>query len=389
MTDRIADDWITAYLEYVEESESPDSYHMWTALAVLGAAIGQNYPLGDVRYTISNNIYFILIAKQGRTRKTSAIELGLKLLSEIEEVTVSPGSVSKEDLHRRISESQNIHGESNYVVYARELSTLVKTSGVDTPNYLIELYDNRDELESSTIARGAEKITKPHGTVVAATTPNFVKNGFGGIDMRENGLMSRTMLIYEENPRFHKPFGSKPDKKKAKMLIHDLKVMAADRVRIPMYFAPEAREMYAALYDSIDKEIPKFPLEEAFLARKELHINKVSILLTLSRKPTDNNGCNIGLEVRGEDYQRAIEIVENVQGGLASINAMLGTDKNLHVKLAIIDTLRRRKKVPSKELAFIYMSEVNNYEFHDIMNQLESAGLVGQDPNYYRWRGED
>ena len=258
MADRVLPDWIDAYIKYTEQYESPHSYEVWTALGVLGAACGQNHMHGDVPFDMGNNIYVLLIAKQGRTRKTTALKRGLALLKEVEEVTVSPDSISKEKMHLDISDCQNAHGESNYVVFSGELSAIVKTSGIDTPNFLIAVYDETKSFKNATLKRGEEGIIKPHITFMAATTPNFIKTGFGGLDMRENGLMSRMALVFETKPTRSDPFGEKPDKNLKLKLIHDLRLIAAERPRHPIYFSVEGKELYRKIYMNIEEETTRF-----------------------------------------------------------------------------------------------------------------------------------
>lgn len=375
---RQLDDWLTSYLDYTADFESPTSYHIWTGLAVLGAACGQNYMHGDVSFHLANNLYILLIAKQGRTRKTTALRQGLKLLKGVKEVKVSPDSISKEDLNKRIGESINRHGESNYVVFSHELSAIVKTSGIDTPNYLISIYDETESFISSTLSRGEETVTKPHVTFMAATTPNFIRTGFSGIDLRENGLMSRTIMIFEEQPRFNRAFGSKPDKGLAAKLTHDLKIIASEKPRVPIHFEREARDFYEQLYAAIGQENPQNPLEDAFLARKDIHILKVSALSALSR------GCP---RVETEDLVRALEFIQPVQDGLENIHQLLGSDKNLHVKVGIQDFIRKEGKVLQKTLMREYMNDISFSEMKEIIDQMSAAGLIYNDGKHLQWMG--
>ena len=52
--------WITAYMEYTRATESPDAYHFWTAVSVLGAATARQVSLGkckpDLQYAERNKI---------------------------------------------------------------------------------------------------------------------------------------------------------------------------------------------------------------------------------------------------------------------------------------------------------------------------------------------
>lgn len=387
MADRILDDIVETYMDWTSGTESPENYHLWTILGVLGAVCGQNYMQGDIHFTLANNLYFILFAKQGKTRKSTAIEIGLDLLEEVEQVKVSPSSISKEAMHAQMADCLNEHKESNYIIYAKELSSVIKTSGIDTANFLIALYDQSKRFENATIGRGSELILKPHISFMSATTPNFIRNGFGGLDMRENGLMSRTAIIYAEEPRNPDAFGVGMDKTVMRHLIHDLKVIAMDSPRRKLYFDEEAKEAYRKYYIKIHTEEASNPVEEAFLARKELHVLKIACLLTVAKKPSDDEDDNTGLEIRTVELDMAIEIVEKVQHDLVHIHQLLGTDPLLHIKLTMRDAIRKRRRISTQELSTMVFAETGTAELRAILTHLVDTGTVMVEDGWAIWIG--
>ncbi len=380
MSERKCDDIIDTYLEYVKDTESPLSYHLWTIIAVIGAACGHNYMQGEVVFDMGNNIYVLLIAKQGKTRKTSALEIGMALLAEVEEVAVSPESASKEAMFKQMSESTNGHGESNYVAYTGELSAILNTSGIDMANFLIRVFDATNKLENLTLARQTETIAKPHITFLSATTPAYMRDGFSGLDMRENGLVSRMAIVFEEKPAQRKPFGAKKDKEIKQKLIHDLRLLAAETPRRPITYEPSAKEFYANWYIetlATAENTATNPLEEAFISRKDIFVHKVSAICAISRNSP---------VVEQRDIDRAFSIIDPMQAGLQEVYGLLGTDKNLHVKEAAMKVIRSKGKIARADLTAMFMREVNRTEWLDILNHLAEAGMIILDEHgWVRW----
>ena len=88
-------DWLTKYLEYTENSESPISYHTWCGLSVIAGALQRRvylkWGLGRVIYP---NLYVVLVGPSGRTRKGVAIGIAKDFLKKIPGITVTPESSS-------------------------------------------------------------------------------------------------------------------------------------------------------------------------------------------------------------------------------------------------------------------------------------------------------
>src|SRR2546427_12238432 len=72
---REAGNWVAAYMEYTKESESPDAYHVWTALSSLASVARRNIWLDQGIYLLYPNLYVALVGPPGRTGKSTAIRM--------------------------------------------------------------------------------------------------------------------------------------------------------------------------------------------------------------------------------------------------------------------------------------------------------------------------
>ncbi|KKL20109.1 hypothetical protein LCGC14_2458730, partial [marine sediment metagenome] len=79
---RRVEDWLTGYLEYTGDQESPSLFHLWVGLSVIASALGREVWINRGYYTLFPNMYVVLIGASARVRKTSAIRIGYELFRE-------------------------------------------------------------------------------------------------------------------------------------------------------------------------------------------------------------------------------------------------------------------------------------------------------------------
>jgi hypothetical protein len=89
------DDFISAYLDYIGETEAPTLYHRWCALAALGTYLGRQYSLKFGHSNLHTNLYVMLIGVPA-TRKSTAIKIAKKLMVSAGYSHLSSDRTSKE-----------------------------------------------------------------------------------------------------------------------------------------------------------------------------------------------------------------------------------------------------------------------------------------------------
>ena len=76
----IPEGFITNYLKYTSKQESPTQFHFWSAVSMLSASIGRSITLRRGFYDLYPNFIIILVAGSALSRKSSAINVGIRLL---------------------------------------------------------------------------------------------------------------------------------------------------------------------------------------------------------------------------------------------------------------------------------------------------------------------
>ena len=76
--------FVGKYMEYASNSETARDYDFWCAMWCIGSAIGRNIVVdrGTIGYT-HMNWYLVLCAESATTRKSSAVRLAHKVLTEV------------------------------------------------------------------------------------------------------------------------------------------------------------------------------------------------------------------------------------------------------------------------------------------------------------------
>ena len=155
MAKRLAGDWLSTYLAYTENTEPPNSYHVWTAISVIASALQRKVWLNWGHESIYPNMYIVLIGPSGRCRKGTAMNIGKRLLVAIKDVTITAESVTREALIRLMKGAINnmtdprhpsrITVHCSITVISEELAVFLGQNDVRFLSNLTDWYDSRDK----------------------------------------------------------------------------------------------------------------------------------------------------------------------------------------------------------------------------------------------------
>ena len=100
MTDRILPDWLSSYLKYTEDTEPPLSYHVWTGISMIAAALQRRVHMPWGHEKIYPNMYILLIGPSGKCRKGTAMGMGRDLITAVQGISLVSESITREALIR-------------------------------------------------------------------------------------------------------------------------------------------------------------------------------------------------------------------------------------------------------------------------------------------------
>lgn len=291
---RRLDDWITSYMEFTDESESPLVFRKWTAISAVAAALQRRvyYPWIGPDITLFPNMYIVLIGPSG-VRKSSAIIPAKKLLREAK-IPIGPDWTTKEALVQSfldqragemaaIGEGPIVGSHHSLTIISSELQVFMKERNTDLHAVLCDLYD-ADSLRYKTKKDGDQFLENVWLNLLGATTPTGLRSMFP-VDSMDYGLTSRMNFIYAAKKHkiviSYKP--TKEDIQKREDLLFDLKQLR--QLAGPVQLTEGWLQRYTDwVYEEEGK--PPVTLDPRFggyQERRQGHLIKLSMILQASQ----------------------------------------------------------------------------------------------------------
>ena len=180
-TERELPDWIDGYLEFVKHTEPPLSYHIWTALGVISAALERKVHMKWGHETIYPNQYIVLVGPAGMSRKGVALSIGEDFLSRLE-IPMGSQKLSKEAFYRAMNKSVRsyVDGDtgkleyhSSMVTISKELIVFMGSKDSDFLAALTDLYDSHARWTYETKNMGVDRLIGVCFTMLGGTTPEL------------------------------------------------------------------------------------------------------------------------------------------------------------------------------------------------------------------------
>jgi len=328
MATRQLSNWITTYMEYTRGTESPEAYHFWTAVTVIGAATARQVSLDLNYFRIYPNFYTILVGPSG-VRKSAAAGIGIKL-AEQAGIKKFSDKITGAALIKDLSQCTvtRITGNvaqlcSPMLIYASELGVFMGPDayGSGVVADLTDLYDCPGRWEKKTISRGNEEIIGPFVSLFAATTPTSLKACIPP-DAVGQGFTSRILFIWASQRRQRVPFPefSAGDAMLQKSLIKDLQHIST--LKGEFSFTPDGFDFYKTHY--LQRPEPEEEFEDerlrGYASRKDMHLLKLCMALSIA----DRDDLKIGVK----EVDAAIDAFKWLDEGLPAVFAGQGASSN-------------------------------------------------------------
>jgi hypothetical protein len=383
--------WLTAYLEFTAETESPACYHFWTGATILSAATRGRVSLDMKMFRVFPNIFTILVGPSG-ARKSAATSIGIKIAREVgikkfsDKITgaalIRDLSKNQEQLAIPLDVKKGIEGgvevkfNAPMMIYASELGVFLGQdaygSGVITD--LTDLYDNPlPDWKKTTISRGDEFVPAPFVTLLAASTPQTLKDVLPAESVGQ-GFTSRIFFVWGDGRRKRVPFPIWDEgiAMLQKNLIADLKNIM--QLTGEFQFTPGARDRYTEVYMKSKEPHEEYQDErlQGYASRKATHLLKLSMICSLAKRSD--------LIIDEDAWSYAEDALKWVDQGISYVFAGHGAASNSQ------DVVRVFKQIQHAEAAVGFISYpellkrnynfLNLQEFDSVMNTLVGMSAI-------------
>jgi len=283
--------WISSYLEYTKDQESPELFHYWSGLGVIASVLGRNVFIKksyDPNARLFPNIYMILVAPSGKCRKGGALGMAYRILRETG-VKVYVEAITKRALTQALADEIVVvegraEGESKLTIWSEELEVFLGKDAILTGLFalLTRLYDCPDKWEYSTASQGIDNLYNVCLNIIGGTIPAWFSEL--PTSVMNSGFLARIIIVCQDKTPRKEP-GLRIDKKKLdqkKKLETDLIefLVKLKEVKRELYFTPEAINFYDSWY--LDRDEVKDERFASFYEREHDHLIKIAMLLSAS-----------------------------------------------------------------------------------------------------------
>lgn len=286
-----------AYFDYVADTEPPLIFHRWSLLPGIGALLGRKVylPFGDFR--VFPNMYVMLVGNPG-TRKSTAIKLSRKALSEIGYTTFAGDKTSKEKfLVDLAGESEGTteslmmetlcgagcSGDPREVyIVADEFNQFMGEGNLDFISLLGSLWDWDDEsrpFEQRFKNSKSLQIYQPTISLLGGNTHSSLASCFPPQSIGQ-GFMSRLILVHSEPSGRKIAFPTKPSedcKVRLKSVMEEMMTTMHGEVK----FNRDAKEKLTVLYTTFPG-LPDVRFQH-YSNRRFTHLLKLCIICAAAR----------------------------------------------------------------------------------------------------------
>ena len=269
--------WFEWYTAYTRETESPLSYHLFSSLCVLSAAIGRRVVLDMGFFRVYPNMAVVLVGPTGLVKKTSAVEIAKKI---IEDKVLCP--ILAEQLNASVIISALAKRGGTQLLYIPEVAnTFTKeqfNSGLVTR--LLRLLDCPDRYEAETQIRGIEVVENVALTVLGGTTPDQITDSMPK-EVIQSGFLNRFIWVVEQDTERCCPKPRKgPNEAKILMVVERMKALTGT---IVFKESGPAWDFYTHWYEA-RKDVTRKSTELSLVRatqRYDTHLLKLAILINL------------------------------------------------------------------------------------------------------------
>lgn len=377
---RLLPDWLQSYLEFTAEQESPDSFHLWTAIATLSAAVRRKLCLRMTYGEIYPNIYVIMVAESAKVRKSSAANFGRKiLLDAFADINIMQDSMTSQALTKSMNHKTQVikdntiaeEQRSDVAIFADEVANLFsydKMRAAYMTIFLTRTYECPDVYDHNTVRDSKIRLHNLYPVLVGCTDPKNLKTI---PEEAADGLMGRLIWIIESERRVNNSGWQRDASKSTKtqlireMLIKDLQEIG--RLQGEMHADDSAMNLYDAWYEALTSRDGRDPISDAFYHRCHATVLRIAMLLSISTSDS--------LMISTKNMQGAITLIEQQLPATRRVGMWTGSSTFEMQRAKYINYLIQQHGVTTRRALLKHMG-LEAGEFDRVTATLNQDGTI-------------
>lgn len=389
--------WIEEYMRYAEYTEPPLSYHRWTAIGCISAALQRRVFMDWGMERIYPNLYIVLLGPAAQTRKSTALRIGEELIKDINIPMIGQDN-SPEAVIREIKKSVTnfndgtvIRMQSAVVCFASELAVFLGRQNAEFQAYLTDWYDSPSEWTRTTKHQGVDDISGLCFSIIGAMAPDWIPHVFTPESIG-GGFTSRVMFVpeYKKAKTIANPNKAPPMNGRRDRLVADLQVIN-NTMKGPFFLSDKAEKFYEDWYTEDDRLLQEgdFAVPDrafhTYCGRRPTLLRKVSMCLSASR----GNSQVVELE----DIERALDWMEEAETKMPGTFSSVGRSSQSSALSAFEQMLKTKGRVMRSEFMIAMSQDISSDDFDSVARTMEATKQIKvsiheNGDTEYIWKGK-
>ena len=366
-------DFISQYLLANSGTMVPRRFTMWSALSILGMAIGRKVYVDHAHYILYPGVYLCLVGEPA-SRKTTAMSQARDMFYEVFPDYPSGVSVtSREDIVKFMSSDQclrTFNNEAGEMVewrplanFINEFTNFLSFNPKGMIEFLTDVYDTKF-FKSSTIKRGQEFILHPYVSILACTTPNNIIK-YLKADIIGGGFSRRIIFVYETILPDKITFPAKSIEAYAAEKWCKDHLLKISSLSGPFKWTPEARHSLDVWYRAIPPSVD--PVLSGYFEAKDVLVQKLAMCLAAA-------DIEPQLTFTQSNITAAIAFLESNEDNLARLTVAVGRNELAVPQSKMLQLLKDRGGMMSeKEWHKTSSNDMGEREYNEVKSLLQST----------------
>lgn len=360
--------------------------HFWAGVSAVAGALRRRVWIDMGYFKWHTNHYIVFVAPPGIVSKSTTVAIAMDLLRRVPSVNFGPEVATWPALVKAFADCSetfkiDLEGEAIWhtqcalTLESSEFGNLVNPQDREMIDILVNLWDSKQGgFKKITKGSGTDIVENPWINLIACTTPAWIAGNFPEY-LIGGGFTSRCLFVYTETkeklvayPNLSMP----PDlKAQQELLVQDLDHISTNLAG-PFSLSEEATTWGEAWYARHYKSPSETLSDDRFggyLARKQTHIHKLSMILSASR--TDD------MIITLDDIKLAHTMVTDLEIDMPKVFAKIGRTEESIQSERFVKYILANGAVPySLAYRYVHLHFPSLRDFEGIVAGAVRAGYI-------------
>lgn len=289
-------DWLRDFVEFSSYGESSPKIMYWTGVGTIAGALRRKVWIDQIYFQWTPNFYILVVGPPGSVKKSTSIEMGLRLLRQVEGIDFGPQIVTWQQLISHMANSRQSfpmkegppYECSSVTISLSEFGSFFDPSSRELVDNLTDIWDAKlGHIRKETRTMGDDEIINPWLNIMACTTPGWIADNFTE-KLIKSGFASRPIYIHETRPAKDVPY---PRRNMPPMNVRNHEGALVEQLRSIAELVGEFH-MTDAAYVWGEKWYMAYrhwmrslgsQTEAGFYERKQTHLHKLAMVIAASQ----------------------------------------------------------------------------------------------------------